>query len=159
MGRPQPPQMGTAWWPYSGNPHLELAPQTFRQGRRVAETSGMLPRPWLCTGSWEKYWFATYGPYPAARMGLEGPAVNSSRPQGGGLYLYFFSAYSLLPACLDSPLGGPILGLTLAFTKAGAHLPQAMLGDSANGGSPSRLLQPQSLHDSLWLNPSRQPEC
>lgn len=81
MGSPHPPQMGTAWWPQSGHPTLELEPQISRQGREVAEKSGSLPGPWLCIdSSWEKHWFATYGPYPATRTGLDDPAIGSSWP-------------------------------------------------------------------------------
>ncbi|XP_039740862.1 methionine-R-sulfoxide reductase B1 isoform X2 [Pteropus medius] len=44
----------------------------------VAETSGRLPRLWLCTGSlWEKHWFATCVLYPTARTD---PAVGLSWP-------------------------------------------------------------------------------
>lgn len=139
--------MDTARWLQSGHPTLELEPQIFRQGREVAAISQRLPGPWLCIGSsWEKHWFAAYGPYPAAKMGLDGPAVGSPGPRAHRSlrevgsrpcssvncvhpHLHFSSAHCPFPACLDSSFRGPILRWVLALAKAGAHLPPAMLGD------------------------------
>lgn len=147
MGSPHPPQMGTAWWPQSGHPTLELEPQISRQGREVAEKSGSLPGPWLCIdSSWEKHWFAACGPYPATRTGLDDPAVGSSWPLAhrslrevgprlGSSVNCGSPPPSLhlsplpLPARLDLPFWVLILRWVLALAKAGACLPQAVLGN------------------------------
>lgn len=167
MGSPQPPQMGTARWPHSGHPYLELEPQTFRQGRGwlkhqegsqglssalvlLGKTTGLPPVAHIPLPEWA--WRTQLSAHVGLREVGCRPASSGS---DGAPHLYF----SALSACLDPPLWGPVLRWTQAFTKVDAHLPQAVLGDSANGGGPSCLLQPQSLHDSLWLNPSRQPEC
>lgn len=69
--------------------------------------------------------------------GTGGPSCQLVSVSGRwALPLLLFSP--LPPSCLSGLTpGGPILGVTLAFTEAGAHPPQAMLGDNANGGSPS----------------------
>lgn len=170
--------MGTAWWPQSSYPTLELDPRIFRQGREVAETSGRLPGPWLCRGSaWEKHWFATYGPYSAARMGLDDPAIGSSWPQAHGSLREvgcrpgssvncgtLLSSLLLCPLPLSCLSGLILLGPNSEIGSGPGQSwclsPSGCAGrQNANGGGPRQLLQPQSLHDSLWLNPSRQPEC
>lgn len=142
-------------------------------GRELIEESGICGSTRFFLG---KTLVRYKGPHPAARMDVEGPTVGLPQPLAHmGVSLRWavkprmsWNNVASPPSLLLSPLFPPcpyevtpwerVLRQALTLTKLGPSSPGYAGRQNAKGDSSHQLLQHKSLHESLWLNPSKQPE-